>query len=311
VFLGACGGGGGVSVDNFFDKLADAECVNQVKCGGMPDDATCHEALSTDGNDIETLIARVKAKEIVFDSKAATACINQFKNESCAFEGFFIHNPCADVFTGAGAMGDACNIDFDCAGLAACNLTDMNCDPTTACCAGTCGADATISQVGGPCNDGTNICDETLYCKPSATGTGTDSCAVPVATMGTACDSIDGCANPMFCDLAAASPTCQTGADLDGTCNPMLLLPCQDFTQFCDTGTMKCTDNVAPGGTCDGDGTGTGASCVGFASCTNNSCVANAGLGDTCNDTNGPSCLGSLTCTSGACVAAPAGVACN
>lgn len=308
-FMAACGGDDdSVSIDTLFDDIADAQCSFDVRCGLMPDAATCAESNVFEGNDLETLVARVKDKTVGFDSGAAADCVAFLRDEPCTFTGFNVHNPCGDIFTGSVAKGGACNVDFECSGLAACDLTDTNCDPSTACCAGTCGDDPVLQQAGGPCNDNVNICDENLFCQvPAAGGAGT--CTALIAA-GQACDDIFSCANPTYCNVDLATGmggTCIEPAGTDETCDPNELIPCGDLTQFCDTAMLKCVDKSDVGGGCDG---ANGSECLGFASCTNMACVADPSLGDTCDAANGPDCLGDLSCTGGACVAPAPGTAC-
>ena len=103
---------------------------------------------------------------------------------------------------------------------------------------------------------------------------------------------------------------CTTAPATGATCNPMDLLPCTDDRDYCDTGTKKCTRNSVVGAACDSAGTGNGASCVGYADCTNNSCVARPKAGATCMS-GGSSCLGGLSCTNNTCQLPVGGMACK
>jgi hypothetical protein len=313
----ACGdddGGGAVAIEDFPQELAAAQCANQVECGDMPDAATCAEALVFEGNDVETLIASVQDGTIDYDDAQAGRCLDFIANQGCAFEGFYIDNPCANLFSGTLNQGDACFDAAECAGTADCEFADPNCDNTTACCPGTCGVSQTESQVGGPCDNGTNFCSADTFCKADAAG-GPGTCTDPDPTPDAPCTEIDGCDSPAYCnlDFQTGMGNCTVPAGPGEDCALDELLPCADISQFCDTVALKCTDSVGPGAACD-DGTGgaNGATCLGFCQCTNANCVADGSIGDTCNSTTGePDCLGTLSCSGTTCTAPAPGVACN
>jgi hypothetical protein len=295
--VSACGGG--VGLDDFETKLVDAVCKNAVECKDAPDLASCKASLQIKNKTLETLIAKSKSGVIKYDSDQASVCIDSIATAGCTFEGFHVaESPCNTVFTGTIATAGACVTDLECAGDAYCNQTDTNCDPSTACCAGTCMAIPAEAQIGGDCT--TARCVDTAFCDSS-----TNRCSALVATAGAACTEIDACANPMICDVFAASPTCVTPAATGATCDPMTLLGCGDFRDYCDAISLKCTARLLPGGACGGTND---ASCVGYADCTNMVCVALSTAGGTC--TADGDCLGDLECPTASCVLPPAQTAC-
>lgn len=311
VAAAACGGDDSISINDLAKKFIAAQCANQVTCQQMPDTATCEASFAFNDNAFMTLVADVNAKIIKYDGTAAASCANEISSATCSFTGFFskANDPCGKMFTGTVAAGGACFISEECSGVgSSCNQTDPNCDSTTTCCPGTCAAAPAKMPVNGHCTS-TSDCNDGLYCS-----TTTSVCKTPLTQSGAACDELDGCANPMYCNGSFATMpftgVCTTAPATGATCNPMDLLPCTDERDYCDTGTKKCTRSVSVGGTCDSAGTGTGATCVGYADCTTNSCVARPKAGATCM-TSGSSCLGSLSCTNGTCQLPAAGMACK
>jgi len=300
VAVAACGSG--VSIDDFQSKLADAFCKNAVECQQAPDLTSCKAAIQVKSRLFETLVAKVKSKVIAYDADKAGECIDSITTASCAFTGFRgeASNPCQETFAGTVAANGACTIDFECASQGICVQTDPNCDSDLMCCPGTCRAATPTVPLGGDCTNAN--CDYTGYCSSA-----TNKCTAPLTTAGASCDEFDACANPMYCDLFATTPTCVTAAARGATCDPMSLIPCADSRDYCDATTMKCTANVAVGQACGGTNE---ASCVGYADCTNMICVALALAGGACTAGDDSSCLGDLDCPSGTCTLTPPQTAC-
>jgi hypothetical protein len=306
--LSACGGDDGISIDQFPSRYADAACANVVTCKKAPDVATCKASIQIQTRAFETLVAKVKAKTIKYDASKASACISFIESASCSFTGFHSQpvDPCPTVFTGTVAAGGACIINEECGSNSPdCTQTDSTCDPTTTCCAGTCGGSATppLAALGSDCTNAD--CVDTAYCDS------TKKCAAPIAMPGAACTEIDACANPMLCDLVATNHTCITPAAHGATCDPMALLPCSDERDYCDTTTKTCTSNVAVGQACGGSN---GAQCIAFSDCTNMLCVNRPAPGGTCTvdpQTQMGNCLNGNPCTNGQCMLPPPEAACT
>ena len=300
VAMAACGG---VGIDDFQEKLGEAFCKNAVECGQAPDQASCEAALQLESRFFETVVAKAKAKVITYDSGLGSDCIDSYATAGCAFTGFHsdTDDPCADMFVGTVAVGGACTISLECANQGICEATDPNCDPDVTCCPGTCMATPAAVPIGGNC--ATAPC-ETGYCSSV-----TDICTVPLATAGAACTDFDACANPMYCNVFAASPTCVAPAARGATCDPNMLLPCIDSRDYCDALTTKCTPNVAVGQACGGTNE---ANCIGYADCgPSMTCVAFALAGAACPTGDDSACLGDLDCPSGTCTLPPAQAACS
>lgn len=299
----------GVSIDDFSQKLIDAQCTYAVACQQMPDVATCKGATHIDDY-IATLVADSKSKKITYDEGQAGTCIDYFKSASCSFTGFHgPANPCTTVFKGTVAAGGACFVDEDCAGSGTCQATDPNCDSSAMCCPGTCMAAAQKVAIGGDCSNAP--CVDNAACSFN-----TNKCVALATTAGAACDAVDGCADPMVCNIDFTKQpymgTCITPAAHGATCDPNALIACADNRDYCDPTAKTCTSAIAVGQTCTAQQT-----CVGYADCTNGSCAARAGSGQACmagsgsGAGSGGNCLGDLTCTSGSCAAPPAAMACH
>ena len=309
VAMAACGGGGGVSAEDYPDALADARCKNLVACEGQPDSSTCADSLVFAGNDLETILADIASGKVKYDESQAKKCLDEVKAAGCSFDGFQngTDSACNHVFTGTVAMGGACFTDVECAGGASCAQTDQNCDPSTACCAGTCGApEPAPVAIGGACSDSSG-CQGAAFCKAPASGSGMGTCTALLTTEGAPCEDLDACVDPMYCDLDFQTfmGVCTKAAASGATCDNSTLLPCADGRDYCDATTMKCVRAADVGAACPD-----GVDCVGYAACVNGTCVAKPGLGGTCVVDQDPSCLGTLECTGGKCTVPATGTAC-
>lgn len=304
--VAACGGGG-VSVEDLPVELEDAQCDYLVRCQGVVDSATCHDAYDINDASYQTILNGVDDGTIEYDEDAAGRCRDYYLDLECTFQGLNLESPCNDVFVGTVPTGGACTIDLQCAGAGECVPTDANCDPSTTCCAGTCEASTEmVSSSGGPCNDDIHVCGENLYCK--ATGETSGTCEPLITEEGAPCEgSLGACANPMYCNIdlfgTGAPSVCTRPAASGAACDLDDLLPCADERDYCDGST--CVRNVTPGGTC-----GEGIACVGYASCIDGICVAEVPLGGACGADGGPDCAGSLECINGTCQLEPDGLVC-
>lgn len=302
-----CGGGGGISVGDLPDEIEGAQCDRAVACEGIADRATCDAAVELDAADYGSIEAGVEDGTIKYDSGKAADCADSFGSTDCTFPGFHSDDPCEDVFVGTVPTGGACMIDLQCANFGECVQTMPSCDPDLMCCAGTCMGMTAESPIGGPCNNETNFCAANAFCKtPQGGGAGT--CTALLAGEGTACDEIDACENPLYCNLSfeTGTGTCKRAAASGATCSRMDLIPCADSRDYCDPTMLKCVRDAAVGAACP-----TGVQCVGYASCIAGTCVADIPAGGACQVEAGADCAGSLECISGTCVLPPPGMTCS
>jgi hypothetical protein len=304
-----CGGGGGVSVGDLPDSIDDNRCDRLVACQGVQDRATCDAATQTDVSGYGSVEAAVEDGTIKYDSGAAADCANSYGSTNCTFPGFHEKDPCDDIFKGTVATGGACVIDLQCANNGNCQYAG-NCDPEVMCCTGTCqgGQMQMESAIGGPCGDDIHSCAVNAYCKEAGQGPGT--CTALVTMEGAACDEIDACSNPMYCNLnfQTGTGTCKKPAASKAACSRMDLLPCADLRDHCDPTSMTCVRDIAVGMPC-----ATGQQCVGYASCIAGTCVADIPLNGACTTGgNTAQCAVDLECTAGKCQLPPTtGVTCK
>lgn len=301
----ACGGSdsSGVALNDLAAKAEAAICKHDVECQSMPDTATCMASIQVNDTFLQTMVAAVNAKKAKYDSSLGGQCISEIQNQGCAFTGFGLTktNPCQTMFTGQVAVGGACFESQECTGGGSCAFTNTSCNPNTACCTGTCQAAPAKAAIGQACQS-TADCVSGAYCTDT-TATPASTCQAIVTTSGGACGNFEGCADPMVCDAtfntmtgAITWTTCYTPAARMATCDPNKFIPCADQRDYCDGTTMKCTQNLTTGA-CQG---ANNAQCVGYESCTNNTCTPLVKAGGTCS-TTAPNCLGDLGCPSGTC----------
>ncbi len=314
--VAACGGNSPIAIKDLPQKFNDADCANEVECDEQPDNTTCEASLGNNSDSESlTLIDDVNSGKVKYDSGAAQSCLDEISNNPCDFSG--LHDTatdCVKIFTGTIATGAACDIDQECVS-GSCTQTDTTCDRDTTCCMGTCAAAAAaLAAVGAACDTNSNPCVDTAYCKqtdPTGQTSTAGTCAALVTASGGACDSdVGSCANPLYCnlDFTTGIGTCKAPAASGAACLTTDLLPCVDDRQYCDPTMMKCLQKVAVGGACPAN-----VLCEDLATCVSAVCVANPGLGATCDGTTSgaPLCLGNLSCTNSKCTAPASGPACT
>ena len=301
LLVAACSDSSGVSIKDFPNQLLKAICKNAVTCQQFPDEATCESSEVVNNTFLMTMSAAVNSKQVKYDSGLAQKCLDQISSQGCAFTGFGLNkptDPCVAMFTGLVPTAGACFASGECAANGLCVPTSSTCDPTTTCCPGTCMAAPALVAIGGACQ-ATSDCVKGAYCAQTS-----GQCTALVATAGSPCDGIDGCADPMVCNFDFTMnkfTTCYTPAARAATCDTNNFFPCADERDYCDTTTNKCTQDVATGQACNG---ANGALCVGYDECNASSmCTARPGVSGACMvDMFGFSdCLGNLACTNSTC----------
>src|SRR5438105_4590868 len=124
------------TVQTYGTQLALAECNYFVRCGLLPDQATCEKALA---NAAPQLQADEKAGRVSFDPKAAEACLVAIAQLDCAQGGLadvVLTAPgCASVEKGLVVEGGNCYSSNACSD-GNCDLP--NCATLTTCCVGKC-----------------------------------------------------------------------------------------------------------------------------------------------------------------------------
>jgi hypothetical protein len=285
---GTGSGGGSIGVGDLGTALADVVCDRDVRCGAYPDKATC---LGNVALDESKLAAAVNAGTVIYDGRAAAACVAALR--------------------------------ADTTGFGSCSVTDQETRPQPAACLAY--AKGTLPP-GATCSDGF-VCQSgacaNIRC-PSSCCAGV--CSTPSIPLGGACSPGDGCPDGAFCSLTLVSGTCapkkaagqSCGSDVECVAGTLCrvdvcgTLPaegaycldiarCDAAVDYCDADTSQCSRRIAIGAPCP-NGTG----CVGYGFCdaATRTCVPRGGAGAPCNGSS--ECLAAFTCASGACAASPA-----
>jgi hypothetical protein len=282
--LTACGGGGGpISLSDLGNEVASANCDFEVRCGFLPDTASCATSTNSSADDIAALKHAQDLGRLSYDADKAGACVDAIRNASCDLSslGNAIADTCGAVFVGLVADGGTCFDDKECVST---SCSQQSCTPGT-CCAGTCVAKPADVPIGGDCSTGS--CVDGAHCQFDAQ-TQTQTCVADIAEGG-ACQ-FGSCADGLYCDVPSgmSSGTCKKFPAEGEACTNQ----CARIDDYCDATTMKCAKRHATGEACTADGN----ECAGYAYCNNGTCAVRPGAGETCDATNGPSCLGSLDC---------------
>ena len=301
--LPACDGGstpaGGdtsTSLADFAAALVDGVCTYEVRCGQMPDLATCKAALQADEGQAS---ADVQAGRTKFDGKAAAACLDSLQSRSCSrAQGLWSESQvCKGILQGTVADDGACYVGSECVSgrcSAICSGVE--------CCLGACNPSPTAIPIGGDCSGSEDGCGSAAFCFYGST-----SICTAKGAAGQSCERVSyasSCVDGMYCvPNGTDTGICGTLPARGESCHPAGV--CDSLLDYCDPVTSKCVFNIPVGGDCSA----ASATCVGYATCdTNGRCVARASAGEPCDDVNGPRCLGSLSCDSGSCAFPPARV---
>ena len=309
-----CGGSGGlIPLSDLTVREIDAYCRYDVKCGLLPDFATC-KALPADTSTTDQLVASVNAGRIQYDGDAAAVWIAAIADRGCDHTdvpgngGLLAY---VNTFKGMVGGGGACFIDQECVS-AQCNLS--SCLPTELCCSGTCTDGQAISNpvaAGGDCSAATAVCVDGSYCSYAGTQASSGLICTAGLALGQPCDP-----------YLVASPVCLFGTNcriggsaLGGTC---MAAPaegedcflsgsiCNSHLDACSSNS-KCLRKIALGQPCTMDST-----CVDYALCVSGTCIEKKKLGEACDPSLSDGCMGSLSCNGGTCVASYAApVACT
>ncbi len=266
----------------------------------------------------------VDAGRLTYDAAAQATCLASIDATTCLqiLHGVDFTECVESAFTGRVAQGAQCGDSLECsagycsfptgtcpgecvprvASNGACGADDQ-CAAGLVCSNSTCSA-VTVVADGATCNDVTEVCGATSYCKPP--GTSSRSCA-PLGIEGNACRAATECSASLTCDLVTY--TCRAYAARNQPCGTTAA--CNYFTDYC-----------TPGGTCGalpvlGESCAYSRWCHGDSWCDTSlavpTCVARPTLGQPCTGTGG--CDGQAYCdymlTTPACVATKTSGSCT
>jgi hypothetical protein len=284
------GGDTSISLPDFPAALVDGICAYEVRCGQMPDLATCKAAIQADRGQLS---ADVQAGRTQYDAKAAAACLGALGSRSCSRSQVFWNESqaCKDAVRGTVADDGFCYVGSECAS-GSCSGDICS---GLGCCAGTCDPSPTAIPIGGDCSGFPDGCVSGAFCYYGSTSTCTAKAAA-----GQSCEKVsyaNSCVDGMYCGPNGADTgICGTLPAQGESCHPVGV--CDSLLDYCDYATSKCVPNIPAGDDCSA----ASATCVAYATCdTTGRCVAKASAGEPCDNVNGPRCLGSLLCDSGSC----------
>jgi hypothetical protein len=293
---GSTGSGGSIPLNQLGPQVTAALCSYEVRCGVLPDLATCEGAFQSD---VTRLEADVQAGRVIYDGDKASSCLSSVAGEGCALsdDQAFGASDCRAVFQGTVAAGGHCAYDEHCVS----QMCDTGlCDLGVQCCSGTCLA---LVTAGGECGSAVaGVCAVGTTCVTDGTGHGTCQATSPIAGR---CSNVGDCASGLDCAIDSNGiGTCVQLPGEGQPCDPMVGL-CDKLGDFCDSVTQRCVPRLAPGASCP-----TGDECVLYAQCdqTTMKCVATIPRGGAC--TGNDRCLGTLECLNGVCAQRPAQPVC-
>jgi len=292
--MAACGDDvappGPIPLDALRDELAKATCEQYVRCGLMPDSATCDATLGDSQETLQLLNDAVGGR-VTYDAAGGRTCVEAIRARACDNRSGTLKTmgeACDGMFVGTVPEGGPCLLAEECSGKSYCD-TSM-CMGGGVCCLGACAKQPGLVAVGGDCT--TNPCVESAYC---------DESAMPFTCKarkdnGEACDGLDQCKDGMRCDVSGNPQTCYLLQDRGGQCNPALEQgACFRYDDYCDPTERKCKQLPGDGKPCTDDN-----KCIGYAYCDNGTCKKRPVAGEACPD-GGPKCLGTLRCNNMVC----------
>jgi hypothetical protein len=294
------GSDAGISLSDFPAALVDGICAYAVRCGQMPDLATCKAAFRADEGQVS---ADVQAGRTKYDGTAAAACLDTLGSRSCSrAQGSWSESQvCKDFVQGTVADDGACYVGSECVSG---SCSGDICSGSE-CCLGACNPSPTAIPMGGDCSGSSKGCGSSAFCYYGSTPTCTAKGAA-----GQSCERVSyarSCVDGMYCvPNGTDTGICGALPARGEICRPVGV--CDSLLDYCDSVTSTCVPNIPVGGDCSAPS----ATCVDYATCdTNRRCVAKASAGEPCDNVNGPRCLGLLLCDSGSCAFPPAAPVCR
>jgi hypothetical protein len=269
--------------DAYLKAYDSALCDFWVRCGFVPDAATCKATVATNPEMSQAVTSAIFGT-LKLDPALGQTCLNTIKAAKCQTQLGSTLQPdirtaCEAAFTNKAATGSPCFMGVECQT----GFCDTKLCAGQTCCVGSCSAVSTGIADGAACMPA-ELCVDGDYCD-----TGMKKCTKLVQPNGT-CTQADACIPGYGCD-STGTKTCFKLASSGAQCNPMVASPCDEVNLYCDPMKMVCTKTPGAGQACLMNGTcGPGAACQGGAT---GMCVALPKTGDDC--VNGV-CVGSLKC---------------
>jgi len=286
-----------IALEDWPTRFEAVTCAWRVACSLDPSVPTCEASLQYPSRrSWLTLRAAIDRGTVLYDAEAAGACLRErFTGFGCSeLEAMYGEQPdaCLRTFTGTVPLGGTCFAEEECAGEAYCSLvTTYPCVPAICVAAG-----QALVPLGGDCSVAGSQCTPGAFCADGETCTA-------LLPAGSPCSSTLVCRFPKEVCYAGI---CRVPPDEGEACDPIgsdYGGPCRRIDDRCNDATGLCTRLPGPGESCASTKT-----CVPYAECDNDVCVAQADLGQSCDLR---SCIGELACTGGVCGPPPAETACG
>jgi hypothetical protein len=284
-------GPGPIPLDELRSELSTAVCNQAVRCGQMPDQATC-DAVQGDSRLTLQLLTDAVLGRVTYDEAGARTCVEAIRNLACNTAQATLNalnDACAKMFVGTVPEGGACLFPNECAGGGTCNVS--MCMGGGACCLGVCEKKPAAVALGADCS--MNPCVDSAYC---------DAAEMPPTCKarkdnGDACDAQGQCKEGQRCDVKGSLPTCYLLSDRGKPCNPALEAgSCIRYDDYCHPTDRKCTPLPGDGQPCTEQG-----GCKSYAICDDTkTCRKRPVENEACSDTL--NCLGTLECANMLCV---------
>lgn len=283
-------GPGPIPLDELRAELSKATCNQYVRCGQMPDEATC-DAVQGDTRFTLQLLTDAVLGRVTYDEAGARKCVEAIRNQNCDNQistRKALADACATMFVGTVPEGESCLYDTECASGGVCN-TSM-CMGNGACCLGVCEKKPDLVPLNGDCT--MNACIDSAYCDASAMP---PTCQ-PRKDNGDACDAQGQCKEGQRCDVNGSVQTCYLLSKRGGACNPALDAgACIRYDDYCHPMDRKCVSLPGDGEPCTEKG-----ECLGYTYCDDTKvCRKRPVEGGACTDAI--KCLGTLECANMVC----------
>lgn len=265
--VAACAGNHPIAAADVDAAYVDAHCAFLVRCGVLPDLATCHRAyLSTDFPLEASEVAAAIAGKIHYDGDKARECIDGYASAACdTTDPTSRTTPvaCDQIVAGTVADSGTCVLARECVS-SVCNIPVCVVD----CCAGSCAGSAppVRGKLGQACT--------LLPCESGAYCDGASTTCTALFTAGTSCIGDFQCAFGLGCAGAAGSKTCKPLPKLGEACPDG---KCRDTGVVCNAA-MTCTKVGLVGAACT-----TAADCSQFYTCDpTGHCAEKSAVGGPC-----------------------------
>lgn len=240
------GGDGGPAFEELPSLFAERICPELTSCFDRrtrdslfgPDGCEGRVTAQLEDGDFAYVADAIEAGRVTYDASQIEPCLSQVEGIGCELATVRVleHEACERAFAGSVELGDDCNVDAECVGVAFCKHEGA--------CPGTC---SELLGPGEPCEEDDD-CEDGLAC-PDEAGT----CTALVEEPGDACGGgvAGSCRADLVCvgddEVLGTAGTCKT---YDELFSAELGEPCDfDAGELCEVGTSCVVESVAADGT--------------------------------------------------------------